>query len=314
MTSPATTSEHSLVYCLLVKIIHFLPIILPVLLILHCLHRRYASPLSKYPGPLLASVSRLYQFLSVASGHTHLDMIALHERYGPIVRTGPNELSFSSPEAARQLLSAGKGFHKTPFYAVFPPPENPDIFTETREHVHAQKKRVANVPYNMAAMKELTPFIDDTIELLLRKLDRYSQGSVELGDWLHYFAFDVLGEVAFSSRFGFLDAGVDVENAIRTIDQSQWYNGIVGQIPELDYLLRRNPLWKLIPALNTKNAIVTRMALAEMEKRKPFQEFVEKAEMSADRKDLLQSLIEGHLKSPDKFAEGDVFAVAHGAM
>ena len=123
-----------------------------------------------------------------------------------------------------------------------------------------------------------------------------------------------MGEVAFSRKFGFLDEGIDVEHAIKTIDDSQWYNGIVGQIPEFDHLLRRNPLWKLVPAFNTKNALITKMALAEMEKRRPFQKDGGKAEMNNDRKDLLQSLIEGHLKSPDKFGEGDVFAVAHGAM
>jgi cytochrome P450 len=310
-TIPAPESSPSRI--LLVKVYGFLPLILSLALTLHYLRRRYASPLRQYPGPLLASFSRLYQLLSVASGKTQLDMIALHSHYGPIVRIAPNELSFSSPEAARQLLSAGKGFHKTPFYGVFPPPENPDIFTETKEDVHARKKRVANPPYSMAAMQQLTPFIDDTIELLVTKLDQ-SVGRVDLGAWLHFFAFDVLGEVAFSRKFGFLDQGIDVGNAIRTIDDSQRYNGIVGQVPELDYLLRRNPLWKFIPALSTKNAVITKLALAEMDRRKPFEKYRGNTGTSIDRKDLLQSLIEGHLKSPDKFAEGDVFAVAHGAM
>jgi hypothetical protein len=288
-------------------------VIIPLIACLHFVRLRYLSPLRYYPGPYLHSISRIPKLLDVASGRCHLKHIALHEKYGPVVRIAPNELSFSSPEAARLLLSAGKGFHKTDFYGVFPPPENPDIFTETREAVHAQKKRVANVPYSMAAMQQLAPFIDDTIELLSRKLDTFADGSgkVDLGDWLHYFAFDVLGEVAFSRKFGFLDAGVDVEGAIKTIDDSQWYNGIVGQMPELDHLLRRNPLWKLVPALNTKNALITRMALAEMEKRRPFGDSKEEPR---DRKDLLQSLIEGHVKNPDKFGEGDVFAVAHGAM
>jgi hypothetical protein len=316
MDRTATGPERPLKGNILTILYHYLPLLVPLLLVLHCLRLRYLSPLRSYPGPFLASFTRLYRLLSVVSGHAHLDIIALHSRYGPIVRIAPNELSFSSPEAARQLLSAGKGFHKTLFYAVFPPPENPDIFTETREAVHAQKKRVANVPYTMAAMQQLGPFIEDTIELLVFKLDQFADGSanIDLGEWLHFFAFDVLGEVAFSRKFGFLDEGFDVENAIRTIDDSQWYNGIVGQVPELDYLLRKNPLWKLVPALNTKNALVTRMALGEMDRRRPFGKEVRDLSVITDRKDLLQSLIEGHLKSPSKFGEGDVFAVAHGAM
>jgi hypothetical protein len=88
----------------------------------------------------------------------------------------------------------GKGFRKTDFYGVFPPPENPDIFTETREAVHAQKKRVAATSYSMAAMQQLSGFVDDTERLLIEKLDGFAArpgGICNLGDWLHYFAFDV---------------------------------------------------------------------------------------------------------------------------
>ena len=323
-THRGTMSTHS---GLLAPVIAFVLanwlLLLPTLFIVRLLLIRYASPLRRYPGPWLASVSRLWKVKSTMSGRTHLDHVEVHEKYGPIVRIAPNEVSLASPEAARLLLSAGKGFHKTDFYGVFPPPENPDIFTETREHMHAQKKKVANVPYSMAAMQQLSPFIDDTITLLMQKLKEIAEApaggrgraTVDLGAWLHYFAFDVLGEVAFSRSFGFLEQGKDVEDAIKTIDNSQTYNGIVGQVPELDHLLRRNPLWKYIPALSPGNALITRMALEELGRRKPFDKESEGKWRGGDgRQDLLASLIKGHLKTPEKFGEGDVFAVAHGAI
>lgn len=287
-------------------------------LALRALFRRYATPLRRYPGPFLASITRLWKVRSVISGRTHLEHIALHRKYGPIVRIGPNEVSVSSPEAARALLSAGRRFFKTPFYSVFPPVENPDIFTEIREDVHAVKKRVANVPYSMAAMQQLSPFIHDTIELMMRRIEEHiaeSRGIFDLGDYLHYFAFDVLGEVAFSRSFGFLEAGRDVDSAIKTIDNSQRYNGIVGQVPELDFVLRRNPLRQRIPWLSTKNALISRMAREEMARRQPFDKDNAGLLRSGDgRQDLMASLIQGHLKDPKKFREEDVFSVAHGAM
>ena len=287
-------------------------------LVIRASYKRYASPLRKYPGPFFASFTRLWKLKSTLSGRTHLDHIELHRKYGPVVRIAPNEVSVASPEAARTLLSAGKRFFKTPFYAVFPPPENPDIFTEIREDIHAQKKRVANVPYSMAAMQQLSPFIDDTIELLAGKMNEHidsGKGVFDLGAYLHYFAFDVLGEVAFSRSFGFLAEGRDVDNAIKTIDNSQTYNGSVGQIPEVDWLLRRNPLWQFIPWLSTKNALITRMALEEMARRQPFDKENAGLLRTGDgRQDLMASLIQGHLKDPERFGEGDVFAVAHGAM
>ncbi|KAK4144487.1 Pisatin demethylase [Dichotomopilus funicola] len=333
-TNPLTAANSQSLFTLTLTLLttHW-PLLLLTTLLLRALLRRYLSPLRKYPGPALASITRLWKAASTASGRSHHHYIALHRKYNSrVIRIAPNEVSVSSPEAARVLLSAGKGFVKTPFYWVFPPPENPDIFTETREDVHAVKKRVANGPYAMAAMQQLSPFIDDTVDVLMGKIkEGYisspgSQGGLpgqqkrravfNLGEYLHYFAFDVLGEVGFSRTFGFLREGRDVDGAIRAIDQSQTYNGLVGQIPELDYLLRRNPLWRLVPWLSNKNALITRMAREELVRRQPFGKDSDGGLLRTGdgRRDLMASLILGHLKDPQKFGEGDVFAVAHGAI
>ncbi|KEF55692.1 uncharacterized protein A1O9_08442 [Exophiala aquamarina CBS 119918] len=285
-------------------------IILVLLLFVRPLYKRYSSPLRQFPGPFVASCTRLWKVWSTWTGKTEQHHIALHQKYGPVVRIAPNEVSFSSPEAALELFKTGKGFHKTDFYGVFPPPENPDIFTETRESVHGMKKRYAATPYSLASMQQCTDRIEGTEQLLISKLDEFDGGQriCDLGDWLHFFAFDVLGEVAFSKKFGFLEAGVDVDQAIKTIDNSQWYNGIVGQVPILDHFLRRNPLWNLIPFLATKNALVTRTALGQLEKRNNPQG--EKVEY----RDLLNSLIEAQKLHPEALGHGDVFAIAHGAI
>ena len=119
--------------------------------------------------------------------------MSLRESVGKTVRIGPNEVSLASPKAARAVFTAGKGFYKTAFYGVFPPPENPDIFTETRESVHAAKKRVAATPYSMASMAQMSESVQRTEEDLIRRLEAFtiSEAICDLGDWLHYFAFDV---------------------------------------------------------------------------------------------------------------------------
>jgi len=114
--------------------------------------------------------------------------------------------------------------------------------------------------------------------------------------------------VAFSKKFGFLEAGIDVDNNIKTIDNSQWYNGIVGQVPWLDHILRRNPLWHLVPFLSTKNALVTRTAMGQLEKR------LSSEGAKVEYKDLLNSLIVAQKEHPEALGPGDVFAIAHGAI
>lgn len=281
-----------------------------VLIVIRFLLRRYLTPLRKYPGPFWATGSRLHSVYTTWNGQTHDEHIRLHDKYGPIVRIQPNQLSFSSPEAARHVLSPGKGFHKTDFYWVFPPYGNPDIFTEIREDVHAQKKRYANVPYSLASFQALTPWVEKTIHVLCDKLDLFASGSktVDLGRYLQYAAFDSLGEVAFSTNFGFLDNGMDVNGSIALIDSVQVYDGVVGQIPFLDYFLRRNPLWNYLPWTTPldKNHI-TLTALGQLSARKSGTSIV-------DRRDLLSQLLEAHEKEPEKFSEMTVFAIAHGAI
>lgn len=114
--------------------------------------------------------------------------------------------------------------------------------------------------------------------------------------------------MAFSKKFGFLEAGRDVDGAIKTIDNSQWYNGLVGQVPWVDHLFRRNPLWQLIPFLSTKNALITRTALGQLDQRNnPRGE-------KTEYRDLLNSLIEAQKQHPEALGPGDVFAIAHGAI
>ncbi|KAL9088007.1 MAG: hypothetical protein Q9165_006348 [Trypethelium subeluteriae] len=162
-------------------------------------------------------------------------------------------------------------------------------------------------------MQKLTPSIEEVERLLLRNIDRFTtspQTGCDLGDWLHWFAFDVLGEVAFSRSFGFLEKGMDVEGAIKLIDDMQWYDGLIGQVPWMNYFLRLNPLKPYIPFMGvSKPTLITRLAREELRKREQ-----EGADLEVNQQDLMGQLLKAHAGSPDKFSKADVFSVAHGAI
>lgn len=47
-------------------------------------------------------------------------MHKLHKKYGPVVRIAPNEVSFASLEAVKEIYaSGGSGYDKTEFYDLF---------------------------------------------------------------------------------------------------------------------------------------------------------------------------------------------------
>ncbi|OAL28580.1 hypothetical protein AYO22_02774 [Fonsecaea multimorphosa] len=271
-----------------------------LLILLRFFYRRYLHPLSSYPGPFLASITRLWKVWSVYSGHTERDYIAVHKKYGKVVRVGPNELSFAAPAAAYDIFTPGNGFTKTDFYAVFP---LRDIFGEVREWKHAHMKRMAVVPYSLASVQKMGPYIEDVQKELIRKVGEYAKAAkpCDLGELLHYFAFD---------RYGFLAQEKDVGGTIKFIDDSQRYNGLVGQMPEMRHLLRENPVLQLLMQL-LRPRKVAQMALKEIERRK---ESSGGFYVSSSKKDLLGQLLEASAKYPGKLSDWDVFSVAQGAI
>jgi len=285
-------------------------LLLPLSLIIYGICNRYLSPLRRYPGPFLASCTRLWNIARVLGWKYNEEQVKLHARYGPIVRIAPDVLSIASPGMAEAIFAPGRGFYKSAWYTVFPPQEPKDIFTELDEKLHARKKRVAGVPYSMKSMLSTVHATDKTIATLIRQLDRIASQSdtIDLGEWIHYFTFDYVGEVVFGRTFGFLEAGSDIEDCIHTIGQGGFYLVAVAQVPWLDAVIR-SPIWSYLPWTQRKDLFVADKALTEVKARMAFGSY-----QKSRRNDILDQLIEGHLKDPDRLGAESIGAVAIGAM
>ncbi|KPM37730.1 hypothetical protein AK830_g8831 [Neonectria ditissima] len=73
--------------------------------------------LAKYPGPLFARISPIYSIWGLFRGRWPFDVHQLHLKYGPVVRTMPNELTFTDPQAWKDIYGHRQGhpqFHKDP--------------------------------------------------------------------------------------------------------------------------------------------------------------------------------------------------------
>lgn len=66
----------------------------------------FLSPLSTFPGPILAKVTNLWRVAQVHSGRAELKHIELHRRHGSVVRIGPNCLSISDPDLIKTIYSS----------------------------------------------------------------------------------------------------------------------------------------------------------------------------------------------------------------
>ena len=81
----------------------------------------YYHGLNKIPGPFLAGLTSLWKWDVVRREKMIWVNTELHEKYGPLVRIGPNHVSASSPESI-QVIHRAKGFTKvnpSSFLTVF---------------------------------------------------------------------------------------------------------------------------------------------------------------------------------------------------
>ena len=80
--------------------------------VVRLLYLRYHDSLHNYNGPFLASFTNLWRVYHSYSNRYGKPLINIHEKYGSVVRLGPNVLSFGQPQAIRDIYGPGKNFGK----------------------------------------------------------------------------------------------------------------------------------------------------------------------------------------------------------
>ncbi|UKZ78223.1 hypothetical protein TrVFT333_005958 [Trichoderma virens FT-333] len=101
------------------------------------------SPLSKIPGPKLSKFTSLVLKWKEIKALRTVYIHQLHQQYGPVVRIAPNEVSFTSWEALKEIYcSGGSGYDKTEFYDLFKIYGRRTMFTTLNKADHAKRKRI----------------------------------------------------------------------------------------------------------------------------------------------------------------------------
>ncbi|KAF2970786.1 hypothetical protein GQX73_g2847 [Xylaria multiplex] len=187
------------------------------------IYARNFHPLSKVPGPWLASVSRVWYMVQIATGETEKTTRRLHEKYGPVLRTSPNEVTCASPDAIKLIYRTQQPLNKTEFYTPWNTQnfsKHRDAFTEMNDKRHGERRRIVNHVYSLANILKSEKYIDLCSEIFLKRLDAFatSQQAVDLGEWFQMYAFDVIGELYFGRMFGFMEKSHDHGNWIQSLD------------------------------------------------------------------------------------------------
>ncbi|KAI1121838.1 averantin oxidoreductase [Nemania abortiva] len=172
----------------------------------------WLHPLAKYPGPLLAAASPLWMTWSYFHGRTPTDLQKLHNQYGPVVRTGPNELSYINPTQWKEIYGykpRGEAeFVKDPDYHSGLAGD-PIIFNADRDY-HGYIRKLLAHGFSEKSLREQEPILREYIDTMLHRLHTECQDGerpVDIASWYNYLIFDFIGFLTFGETFNCLTSG-----------------------------------------------------------------------------------------------------------
>ena len=96
----------------------------------------------------------------------------------------------------------------------------PVVFNTRDEKLHKQLKSPIAPIYSLSNVMTFECYVDKALKVLFHQLDeRYVQSheTFNFGNWMRYFAFDVMGILTFSKSYGLLESGKDVNGLLETI-------------------------------------------------------------------------------------------------
>jgi hypothetical protein len=192
-------------------------LVVAALLLYSLLRNKLRPGLKSIPGPPIAAYTKLWRLYDVYRGHAHTTAIALHKQHGPVVRIGPNHVSISDPAMIPIIYGTKENFTKTGFYPIqsisWKKKPEMNLFSARDPEYHRVEKRKVGAAYSLPNLLQSEKGIDSCVDLFMARLEELAseERPIDLGLWLHYFAFDVVGEVTFANKLGFLEKGKDVD-------------------------------------------------------------------------------------------------------
>ncbi|KAI0443961.1 cytochrome P450 [Xylaria telfairii] len=224
-----------------------------------CVYNLYFHPLARYPGPKLAAVSQVWFAWVWFSGRYPIIIQDAHRKYGNVVRIAPNELSFNTIQAHRDIYSTPsrngkKSFIKDPtFYNNGDPVKV--LFYEIDAAEHAWQRKLLAAGFSTGMMRNQEHLVHRYVDLFMENIGKLSAAShgigVDIAEVMPWLVFDIMGEITFSESFGTVEAS-----------KGHFWISLLrdgANASTLPALMQRMPLLRsVLPYLISKSAIENR--------------------------------------------------------
>ena len=141
-------------------------------------------------------------------GKSHTKLLELHDKYGPVIRLAPDELSYIEPKAWEDIMGRPKAGQrheniKAPFYGKT---DRHDLVGAGSED-HVRMRRLMSVGFSASAMQEQQPIIKTYIDLFISRLYenvKDGKATIDIHAWYNYCTFDIISDLSFGEPLGCL--------------------------------------------------------------------------------------------------------------
>jgi cytochrome P450 len=189
-------------------------------------YRIWFHPLAKYPGPLWAKLSSFYIVTKAIQCRDTYTRYELHQKYGSVVRTGPNELCFTDMNSIKDIYGqSAEPCLKSAFYRGFTLTGTHSVFSSTERTTHARMRRLLSNGLSERGVLRLQGELQVMIERYLSIIDDQSRSGtavdgeeskksvVELHDLTHHLFQDIVSLLSFGKSFDILATGKKSQGA-----------------------------------------------------------------------------------------------------
>ena len=128
----------------------------------------FLHPLRNFPGPYLHRASKLPWAILHARGEQAFHTQQLHDQYGPVVRIGPNHLSFTNPQAWKDIYGS-RPDGEMPEATLFTRPVRgvPTSVLNADHEEHQRLRRALAHGFSDSSMRQQESTINKYVSLLI---------------------------------------------------------------------------------------------------------------------------------------------------
>ncbi|KUL82184.1 hypothetical protein ZTR_09567 [Talaromyces verruculosus] len=177
--------------------------------IIWTIYSLFFHPLRSYPGPKLWALTRLAWVWASLRGEIAWTIRDYHEKYGPVIRIAPDELSYTTETAWKKIYG-----QRTPEFSKcldgrgIVPPSRMGVrgIVTAHQEKHAQLRRAILPAFSERALREQEDYLQLYVHKLTKQLSKVSNaGPQNMAKWYSLTTFDIVNDLAFGEASGCLD-------------------------------------------------------------------------------------------------------------